>query len=126
VIAFGYFVFWLSAGADMLWEWHATSLPAARACVRCAHTPAAHRTRASCAVRAGSLQVWRRCPCAGYVPPGVSPQTVNQAAWQSPGRTQWVVTRTAGLSRAQRQGGTTGRQSGIRPGRRRRGSQPRA
>ena len=70
IVAFVYFVCWLSAGADMLWEWHCTSLPAARTCVRCAHTAASHRTRASCAVRVGSLKVWRRCPCAGYVPPG--------------------------------------------------------
>jgi len=74
IVAFAYFVCWLSAGADMLWQWHCLCLPTARACVRCAHTAASHRTRASCAVRAGSLQVWRRCPCAGYVPPGQSPQ----------------------------------------------------
>jgi len=73
VIAFVYFVFWLSVGADMLWEWHCASLPAARVCVRCAHTAASHRTPASCAVRLGSLRLQRRCPCAGYVPPGLSP-----------------------------------------------------
>ena len=50
VIAFGYFVFWLSAGVDMLWQW-------------------------SCAVRSGSLKVWTRCSCSGYVPPGRSPKT---------------------------------------------------
>ena len=77
VIAFVYFAFWLSAGADMLWEWHCTSLPGARVCVRCAHTVASHRTPASCAVRPGSLIFWRRCPCAGYVPPGRSPQTAD-------------------------------------------------
>ena len=38
VIAFGYFIFWLSVGADMLWQWHCTSLSSARICVRCAHT----------------------------------------------------------------------------------------
>jgi Domain of unknown function (DUF1707) len=80
ISAFCYFVFWLSAGADMLWEWHRTSLPTATVCVRCAHTVAAHRTRASCAVRAGSLEVWRHCPCAGYVPPGLSPETVKPTA----------------------------------------------
>ncbi len=79
VVAFAYFVFWLSAGADMLWEWHCLSRPAARSCARCAHTAAAHRRRASCAVRAGSLNVWGRCPCAGYVPPGLSP-----SRWPSP------------------------------------------
>jgi hypothetical protein len=77
VVAFVYFIFWLSAGADMLWEWHRTSLPTVKACVRCAHTAASHRTRASCAVRAGSLEVWRHCPCAGYLPPGISPETVT-------------------------------------------------
>ena len=77
VIAFAYFMFWLSMGADMLWEWHCTSLPAARMCVRCAHIAASHRTPASCAVRLGSLKLWRRCPCAGYVPPGLSPQTAD-------------------------------------------------
>jgi hypothetical protein len=75
VIAFVYFVFWLSVGAGLLWEWHCTSLPAARACVRCAHTAASHRPPASCAVRLGSL--WRRCPCAGYVLPGQSPRTAD-------------------------------------------------
>jgi Domain of unknown function (DUF1707) len=75
VVAFVYFVFWLSVGADMFWEWHCTSLPTARACVRCAHTAASHRPPASCALRLGSL--WRRCPCAGYVPPGLSPQTAD-------------------------------------------------
>ena len=77
VIALVYFVFWLSVGADMLWEWHCTSLPKARVCVRCAHTAASHRTPASCAVRLGSLKLWRRCPCAGYVPPGLSPRTAS-------------------------------------------------
>jgi hypothetical protein len=77
VIAFAYFVFWLSVGADMLWEWHCTCLPAARVCVRCGHTVASHRTPASCAVRLGSLRLWRRCPCSGYVPPGLSPGTAG-------------------------------------------------
>jgi hypothetical protein len=77
VIAFVYFVFWLSAGANLLWEWHCTSLPAARMCVRCAHTAASHRAPASCTVRLGSLKMWSRCPCAGYVPPGLSPETVD-------------------------------------------------
>jgi Domain of unknown function (DUF1707) len=77
VMAFVYFVFWLSAGANLLWEWHCSSLPAARMCVRCAHTAASHRAPASCAVRLGSLKMWSRCPCAGYVPPGLSPETVD-------------------------------------------------
>jgi hypothetical protein len=78
VIALVYFVFWLSVGADMLWEWHCMSLPAAGMCVRCAHSAASHRSPASCAVRMGSLNVWSRCPCAGYVPPGLSPEMVDQ------------------------------------------------
>jgi hypothetical protein len=77
VIAFAYFVSWLSAGAGMLWEWHCASLPTARVCVRCAHIAASHRAPASCTARPGSLNVWRRCPCTGYVPPGLSPQTAG-------------------------------------------------
>jgi hypothetical protein len=77
VIAFAYFVFWLSTGADMLWEWYSMGAPAARMCVRCAHTAASHRAPASCSVRQGSLKLWRRCSCAGYVPPGLSPKTVD-------------------------------------------------
>jgi hypothetical protein len=106
VVAFVYFVFWLSVGADMLWEWHSASLPAARMCVRCAHTAASHRTPASCAVRVGSLKLLRRCPCAGYVPPGLSPRTVNLTAWQSPDRAQRMVGRPVCLSTAtERPGG---------------------
>ena len=74
VIAFVYFVFWLSAGADMHWQWYCLSSPTARMCVRCAHTAASHRAPASCAVRQGSLNLWSRCSCAGYVPPGLSPE----------------------------------------------------
>ena len=77
VIAFVYFVFWLSVGADMLWQWHCASLPTARLCVRCAHTAASHRARASCAARPGSVTLWGRCPCAAYVPPGISPQAAD-------------------------------------------------
>jgi hypothetical protein len=83
VIAFVYFVFWLSVGADMLWEWYCMSLPTARMCVRCAHTAASHRAPASCAVRLGSLTLWRRCPCVGYVPPGLSPETAD-LSWSCP------------------------------------------
>jgi hypothetical protein len=83
VTAFVYFMFWLSVGADMLWEWYCMSLPTARMCVRCAHTAASHRAPASCAVRLGSLKVWRRCPCVGYVPPGLSPETVD-LSWGCP------------------------------------------
>ena len=83
VIAFAYFVFWLSVGAGMLWEWHCAALPAARMCVRCAHTAASHRAPASCAVRPGSLNLWKRCSCAGYVPPGLSPETAD-LSWGCP------------------------------------------
>jgi len=84
VIAFVYFVFWLSVGADMLWEWYCMSLPAAGMCVRCAHTAASHRAPASCIVRLGSLKMWSRCPCAGYVPPGLSPETVDLRPLSTP------------------------------------------
>ena len=77
VIAFVYFVAWLSVGADMLWQWHCMSLPSAAMCVRCAHTVASHRKPASCTARLGSLKLSRRCPCAGYVPPGLSPETFD-------------------------------------------------
>ena len=83
VIAFVYFMLWLSVGADMLWEWHCMSLPTARMCVRCAHSAASHRAPASCAVRPGSLSLWKRCPCAGYVPPGCSPETAD-LSWGCP------------------------------------------
>ena len=74
VIAVGYFLVWLSIGTNMLWEWHCMSLPTAKMCVRCGHTPAAHRTPESCTVRLGSLTLWQRCPCGGFLPPGVSPE----------------------------------------------------
>jgi Domain of unknown function (DUF1707) len=100
IVAFVYFLCWLSAGADMLWQWHCLSVPATQPCVRCAHTAASHRTRASCAVRAGSVKVWRRCPCAGYVPPGLSPRSVSLTARQPPDRTQRTAGRTAWLRSA--------------------------
>ncbi len=77
LIAFVYFMSWLSIGANMLWEWHSMSVPAAGMCVRCAHTAASHRTPAACTVRLDPLNLRRRCPCAGYVPPGTSPETVD-------------------------------------------------
>ena len=77
VIAFVYFVFWMSVGADMLWQWFCLSLPTARMCARCAHTAASHRAPTSCSVRLGSLRLFSRCSCAGYVPPGVSPKTAD-------------------------------------------------
>jgi hypothetical protein len=77
VAAVVYFVVWLSAGADMLWQWHCMSQPGTGMCVRCAHTAASHRTPVSCAARPGAPGLRRRCPCAGYVPPGVSPQAAD-------------------------------------------------
>jgi hypothetical protein len=77
VAALVYFVVWLSAGADMLWQWHSMSQPGAGMCVRCAHTAVSHRTPASCTVRFGAPKVWRYCTCAGYVPPGVSPEDAD-------------------------------------------------
>jgi hypothetical protein len=77
VIAFVYFIFWLSAGADLLWQWHCMSLPGTGMCVRCAHTASSHHSPASCAVRLGSLKS-RRCSCSGYVPPGRSLRTADR------------------------------------------------
>ena len=77
VIAFGYFLFWLSVGANMLWEWHRTSLPGVQMCVRCAHTAGSHQAPGSCTAHVGSAKLWRRCPCTGYVPPGQSPRAVG-------------------------------------------------
>jgi hypothetical protein len=79
VIAFGYFLFWLSVGANMLWEWHRTSLPGVHLCVRCGHTAASHHAPASCTAPAGSARLWRRCSCTGYVPPGESLKSVRHA-----------------------------------------------
>jgi hypothetical protein len=78
LVAFVYFMFWLSIGTNMLWEWHCMSVPAAGMCVRCAHTAASHRTPSACTVRLDPLNLRRRCPCAGYVPPGISPETVEE------------------------------------------------
>ena len=77
LVAFVYFLFWLSIGANMLWEWHCASLPTAKLCVRCGRTAGSHRAPVSSAVRPGALKSWRRCLCAGYVPPGRSPETVD-------------------------------------------------
>ena len=84
LIAFVYFISWLSVGANMLWEWHCMSVPAAGMCVRCAHTVASHRTAAACTVRLNPLSLRGRCPCAGYVPPGTSPETVEEDLLPAP------------------------------------------
>ncbi len=75
--ACAYFAFWLSIGTNMLWEWHCETVPTAGMCVRCGHTAASHRSPASCTVRLGSVRWQSRCPCAGYVPPGISPETAD-------------------------------------------------
>jgi hypothetical protein len=77
LVAFAYFMVWLSIGTNMLWEWHCMSVPSAGMCVRCAHTAASHRTSAACSVRLDPLNLRRRCPCAGYVPPGTSPEAAD-------------------------------------------------
>lgn len=77
VIALGYFIFWLSAGTEMLWQWHCMGVPTAGMCVRCAHTAAAHRTPASCTVRPGVLKRWEHCSCPRYVPPGMLPEAAD-------------------------------------------------
>ncbi len=91
VIAFVYLAFWLSVGAGLLWEWHCASLPTARMCVRCAHTAAAHRSAGSCAVRLTSLRLRGRCPCAGYVPPGLLPETADLDCLAATGYDPMVV-----------------------------------
>ena len=75
--ACAYFVFWLSIGANMLWEWHCEVVPTAGMCVRCGHTVASHRSPTSCTVRLGSVRLRSRCSCAGYVPPGISPEAAD-------------------------------------------------
>lgn len=79
VVALGYFIVWLSAGAELLWQWHSMCVPTAGMCVRCAHTAAAHRSRASCTVRPGVLKRWEHCACTQYVPPGVLPEAADQS-----------------------------------------------
>jgi hypothetical protein len=78
VVALGYFIVWLSAGAELLWQWHSMCVPTAGMCVRCAHTAAAHRSRASCTVRPGALKRWEHCACTQYVPPGVLPEAADR------------------------------------------------
>ncbi len=76
ILAGVYFVFWLSAGADLLWQWHCMCVAGSQMCVRCAHTVASHRSRKSCSIRLGSLRS-TRCSCSGYVPPGLSPEAAD-------------------------------------------------
>jgi hypothetical protein len=81
VIAIGYFLFWLSAGTDMLWQWHSMGVAGAGMCVQCAHTAVSHRRPDSCTARPGGAPgPWKHCSCAGYVPPGVTPRGVGLSA----------------------------------------------
>jgi hypothetical protein len=81
VVAIAYFLYWLNAGADMLWQWHSMGIAGAGMCVRCAHTAASHRRPDSCTARPGGAPgPWRHCACPGYVPPGVAAKRVGQPA----------------------------------------------
>jgi hypothetical protein len=53
-------------------DWNASE------CFRCGHNPTFHRSKRGCKVRLGWLQLGRRCPCQSYVPPGNSPEAVDQ------------------------------------------------
>lgn len=47
-------------------------------CVRCGHTPAFHRGRRGCRARLGWLCLRGHCRCPSYVPPGISPEAIEQ------------------------------------------------
>ena len=53
-------------------------LPSPIACVRCGHGDTFHTKPHTCTWRMNVLHLWRRCPCAGYVPPGVKLRTADQ------------------------------------------------
>jgi hypothetical protein len=46
-------------------------LPPKIACARCGHADTFHTAPHLCTWRQNLLHLWRRCPCQGYVPPGV-------------------------------------------------------
>ena len=71
VVAIAYFLYWLNAGVDMLWQWHAMGIPGSGMCVRCSHTAATHPTANYCAAKPGAPRPRRHCACLGYIPPGV-------------------------------------------------------
>ena len=70
LMAFVYFLFWLSIGADMLWEWHCESLPSAKMCVRCAHTVASHRPTGVLRSPAGFADIAKSLPVCGLCSAG--------------------------------------------------------
>lgn len=55
----------------------------ARSCARCGHIatyhrkPVSHHPQARCKFRQTWRHLWSRCPCQGYVPPGLPPETVD-------------------------------------------------
>ncbi len=53
-------------------------LPPRIACVRCGHADTFHTKPHTCTWRMNLLHLWRRCPCEGYVPPGVLSETADQ------------------------------------------------
>lgn len=50
----------------------------AKECVRCGHIPASHHGHWGCRARLGWLRPWGHCPCKSYVPPGTSPEVIDQ------------------------------------------------
>ena len=53
-------------------------LPPRTACTRCGHADTFHTLPHTCTWRTNLLNLWRRCPCEGYVPPGISPGMADQ------------------------------------------------
>jgi len=52
-------------------------LPPRVACSRCGHADAFHTAPNACTFRLNLLHLWQKCPCQGYVPPGVLPETAD-------------------------------------------------
>jgi hypothetical protein len=50
-------------------------LPPEVACTRCGHAVAFHHKPHACTYRLNITHLWHRCPCEGYLPPGISPVT---------------------------------------------------
>jgi hypothetical protein len=51
---------------------------AGQTCVRCGHAGKYHRAPASCSFHLTWRQLWKRCPCGGYLPPGALSKTADQ------------------------------------------------
>jgi hypothetical protein len=47
-------------------------------CVRCGHIGAFHHSPRGCIGRLGWQHLWGHCRCQGYVPPGASPEVIDQ------------------------------------------------